>query len=66
MGRGFAKILAEKGFGLILIDIKYEKLKQTEIYLQDTVKRQLFTKLIEVKASGIESGEIGEAIALSV
>ncbi len=38
VGRSFAKILAEKGFGLILIDIKHEKLRQTEIYLQDNVK----------------------------
>ncbi len=33
MGRGFAKLLAEKGFGLILIDLKYDKLRQTELYL---------------------------------
>ena len=60
VGREFAKALAEKGFGLILIDIKQEKLRQTEIYLQDNVKNQLLIKLIVVKPHDIESEEVSD------
>jgi len=66
MGRAFAKILAERGFGLILIDLKFEKLRQTELYLQDIVKSQLFIKLIVVKPSGIKSGEVSHTINMNV
>jgi NADP-dependent 3-hydroxy acid dehydrogenase YdfG len=39
VGMATARYLADNDFGLILIDLRYERLRQTEIYLQDNVKK---------------------------
>lgn len=63
MGRGFARFMAEKGWGLILVDMKYDRLRATEIYLQDNVKCQLFIKMIVVKPTGQNEAEISDQIS---
>ena len=50
VGRAFAKHLAQRGFGLILIDYSYESLRETENYLRDTLPSvQLLIKMIVLK-----------------
>lgn len=51
VGRAFCKYLGEHGFGLILVDFNFERMRQTEMYLQEKVKRQLLCKMIVVKSS---------------
>ena len=46
VGRAFAKYLASKGFGLILIDMSLDRVKQTEIYLQQSLETHLNIKMI--------------------
>lgn len=52
--------MAEHEFGLILIDLSYAKLRTTEIFLQDTVKKQMLITLIVVKPSGANEHEVSE------
>eukprot|EP00347_Sterkiella_histriomuscorum_P005516 403356320 len=64
IGRAFAKYLAQKKFGLILIDDDLEKLTETQNYLQDKVKRHMNLKLIFINPENQDS-ELDENKILS-
>ncbi|CDW75082.1 UNKNOWN [Stylonychia lemnae] len=49
IGKAFAKYLADRSYGLILIDYDDDILKQTEIFLQTKVQRHMNLKLITLK-----------------
>lgn len=61
-GRAFCKYLVEHGFGLIMADMNYDRMRQTEVYLQDTVKQQIMVKMIAVKGGATPTHESDEQL----